>query len=108
MSQHFVKLDGAPQEEQIALKTYLDNTYPFENYQFRIEVTRFGIAQIITVRIFDADQQSRHQITVTAQDYLARHPESPHPTFDVAKMSADLLVAEWELDQKPKPPANAD
>ncbi len=40
MSLHFVKLDGAPQEEQVALLHHLDNIYPCDSDQFRFEVMR--------------------------------------------------------------------
>jgi hypothetical protein len=36
--------------------------------------------------------------------FLTSHPESRRATFEAAKMGADLLVAEWEVDQKLKPP----
>ena len=90
MSQYFVKLDGAPVEEQVALLQYLDNTYPCDNNQFRLEVMRSIEAEPIIVRIYFDNRLVER--TTSAEDYLARHPDSHHPTLDAAKEAVETLM----------------
>jgi hypothetical protein len=98
MSQHFVKLDGAPQEEQVALLHHLDNTYPCESNRFRFEVMRPIDAEAIAVRIYFGNR--RVERTTSAEDFLMRHPDSRHPTLDAAKEAVETLMNGYVCDGK--------
>jgi hypothetical protein len=98
MSQHFVRLDGAPQDEQLALLRHLDETYPCDRYPIHFEVLRCIGSSTITVLAGDATRCLSAE--VTAENSLRQHPESKRPSFEAAKDAVEVLAGKWALDGK--------